>query len=929
MRSNDASTFQRQEYKAGLACQAMKLPDVPQAGTSGPPLFNVVTHTVVVKKCLGKCIKKSLLPEQAARLAALIDEYTTMASKMARRASLMFLYFVVRTHEAGGKMTDLDAVKDGEWKKWLRIGLNEFGEIWQQDSPRLAQNPATGKFHSDVMPSAQAFPRVEEYFAEVRDLLGSDLGLGHVPLYFDRVLGHAAIGFKTAVINTLTVHFISKLARLCKNIARDVEGLNGHKVLQAVRSGEVPDTWPSHVADFVKEARSQLKLPAGTTLYDDTAIDVVTRFEVNWWMQQHFARLEQRHIAMSPVYGVSRMHVRLDATHLYLLAHHCLQPEKPTEPTPPSLEPQHDCGKRPNKTSHPDTQQRIEALAQWKAKQLLCDEAKAKNARMKQQHKAALEKHRVQYAGYKERMRLFNERLPSYSSLQHDKPNDPVVEQNRRLPVPHFKRERPAEMDEAAWKAEKARRKALRDEVLEERAKERSTAEFKEAATKYAQYENRVHSGGQLLFEPFRDKSVRSGWKVSNSIMTDGVSICITYERSIRVLMQKGKATPCKKKRLPASELPPCDDYDVNATTVVDDTLVLGVDPGRTQIVTVVCIDKDGKKHVWRMSRAQYYSDGGILACNRAQSRRYKGMKPAFQRMAASGALRTARSDDIKNYLVEYNACADAWWKLALARCESRTKMQRYIGKQKAMDRFFSKLFRDVESIAQKVSPNTTIEVAYGSAVKSMPCTGRGEVAAPVGAAYKACCQHFGAKSVSPEWEYGTTQTSWETRKPKEMVFKRFSMDGKEWLDHCSGKRSPFVKDEDKSMVEAANTVAAVKARLRRGGSSSGLDPAINPATGLRRDRDDHQQQTKKRDTRLRYPECRGLRFCPERRMYFDRDEASARAIAGLRCLALQGKGRPSAFSPPKRDQSCSSGSCGEQDAADLRLVDSRTHQAS
>jgi hypothetical protein len=39
------------------------------------------------------------------------------------------------------------------------------------------------------------------------------------------------------------------------------------------------------------------------------------------------------------------------------------------------------------------------------------------------------------------------------------------------------------------------------------------------------------------------------------------------------------------------------------------------------------------------------------------------------------------------------------------------------------------------------------------------------------------------------------------------------------------------------------------------------------------------------------------LRFCPKRRMYYDRDEGSARAIAGLRCLRLQGLGRPSCFS--------------------------------
>jgi hypothetical protein len=55
-------------------------------------------------------------------------------------------------------------------------------------------------------------------------------------------------------------------------------------------------------------------------------------------------------------------------------------------------------------------------------------------------------------------------------------------------------------------------------------------------------------------------------------------------------------------------------------------------------------------------------------------------------------------------------------------------------------------------------------------------------------------------------------------------------------------------------------------------------------------------QRRKKRDAEMRYIECRGLRFCPERRKHYDRDASSARAIAGLRCLKLKGFGRPTIF---------------------------------
>jgi hypothetical protein len=56
------------------------------------------------------------------------------------------------------------------------------------------------------------------------------------------------------------------------------------------------------------------------------------------------------------------------------------------------------------------------------------------------------------------------------------------------------------------------------------------------------------------------------------------------------------------------------------------------------------------------------------------------------------------------------------------------------------------------------------------------------------------------------------------------------------------------------------------------------------------------KEKKKEKEQEMRYIECRGLRFCPEMRKYYDRDASSARAIAGLRCLKLKGLGRPSIF---------------------------------
>ena len=181
---------------------------------------------------------------------------------------------------------------------------------------------------------------------------------------------------------------------------------------------------------------------------------------------------------------------------------------------------------------------------------------------------------------------------------------------------------------------------------------------------------------------------------------------------------------------------------------------MLGVDPGRTQIVTVLCIDSKGKKHTWRLSRGQYYAEGCILSENKRQSKRYENIQPHFARLLLDGgSLRTDKSEDVKKYIEWYKLHETEWWAVALRKAESRGKMQRYIGKKSVLTKFFNKLKKEATKLLEA---GQRIEVAYGSAVMSMPCTGRGEVAAPVGAAHKACKEAFGAENVSAEWEFKT-----------------------------------------------------------------------------------------------------------------------------------------------------------------------------
>ena len=113
--------------------------------------------------------------------------------------------------------------------------------------------------------------------------------------------------------------------------------------------------------------------------------------------------------------------------------------------------------------------------------------------------------------------------------------------------------------------------------------------------------------------------------------------------------------------------------------------------------------------------------------------------------------------------------------------------------------------------------------------------------------------------------------------------------EGKAVLCHSSGKRPPtVVKEEDRLIVTGMLQESKERGKRRR---------SLNVGSKIVRDNFFMKKnENEKKEQEMRYIECRGLRFCPERRKYYDRDASSARAIAGLRCLRLKGLGRPSIF---------------------------------
>ena len=396
---------------------------------------------------------------------------------------------------------------------------------------------------------------------------------------------------------------------------------------------------------------------------------------------------------------------------------------------------------------------------------------------------------------------------------------------------------------------------------------------------------------GAVCASLFKDfvKKMRSkqGWIFDCSVATDGVSISLQYSKTVRVLKGPRKKYKKPEKKKDDKEQIVWEDYDrhlpTNMKLLSDDVIVLGLDPGRCNMVTItyLYVDETTKKtesRCWKLKRGAYYAMSGIKTLNSKKRSRYASLIPKWNELGGpTTSLSTAYPEDIKSYIQKYDVLSEDWWSLALKRRESWDNLQRYAGKRSVVDSFFSM----VKSQMKEKYPNHRFIIAYGSAVLSMKATGKGEAAVPVHENFKACQRIF-KDDAQVQYEFRSTMVDWETAKKKEMVYKTFFYENgvsMERLCHTTAKQAPYVKNEDVDAVCAYGLYAKKKDKRRKGG-----------------DRLFVSDQTDKEDKKFRYPEVRGLRFSPEDSMYRDRDQEAALTIGRLRCMSLKGLPTPFPF---------------------------------
>ena len=831
------------------------------------PAFETKTNYSIVKCALRKVTNI----EDAAdfeRFRDKIDELVNIISRMYRRTSIALAHHIVCALEEGRHIPDLDNQKDTYWKRWLTIGMPEFEfpESEHIEECRVGIVPASNgavRFRIQVVAVSDR-DDIRAHFDEIKDRVGNVLGEGvrvgivvtsedtvsvrfdlgvyvkELPsAYFDQVLNYAGHTLKTMVCNNAYVPLFPRLTRLSKNM---LESLKRDGLKTSIRNFDVMNAIRSgNAGGFPGKLLSWVEL-VRSELGAGPGVRLYDDYAEKVLGFVGAVRFNA---------WMQSWFVRLGVKRLKLMPIFRVQ--------------------------------RAHVRLDTKTLNLLAKEIMPDSAMVKELHKIeSVSKKDAKKGGFGHKNPdKINEWFPSKPSKKRksDFDNDGDYEKYRQALAKY-------DADVAAVK---------------------STPRYIEQKERHDAYVAAKTSVAASLFRTLPNK--KAPWAFDGSVMTDGVSISIGYSKTMRVKKKRTKekksATDSATRSSSSSSAAEGDrakEWDRNLPTSTDDTLVCGLDPGRSNLANVSYLYEhvDDRGNVrresknFKLTRGRYRTESGIRLEDELKVGRWKDMKTSWNGLMADGAsLRTNDSANISTYLDAYKDISGNWWALALKRRESRSNLHRYIGKRKVLDKFFA----DIDKKLSSKFPDKRVEMAYGSAIVGMKPTGPGEVAVPTSSTFLACKRIFKDRVCIVDENF-TTKISWETGKVKELVFLEpyHDDDGIEWhMAHTDTKRAPKVMDEDTRVVSAWFEARAAREKRRKRGivDTAAVDNGTSRPAHVDTEAADNKVWS------LRYPEIRGLRFCPERRMYFDRDQSASLAIARLRTQERLGLPRPSPFCRP------------------------------
>ena len=202
-------------------------------------------------------------------------------------------------------------------------------------------------------------------------------------------------------------------------------------------------------------------------------------------------------------------------------------------------------------------------------------------------------------------------------------------------------------------------------------------------------------------------------------IETDGVALCVHFEKSIK------KSTPL------LINLP------------LKDQRVIAFDPGRETILHGVEKLPNGEIKEYKLSRGQYYEESHINLANHKTKKWNAKIQDILDELSAT-TYRTPKIQELLKYIVVYNKHYERYWDQLADRKYAMNRMDVYIHRNQCMDQFF-------QSLQEKDQLEPII--AYGAA--KFNSTGIGEQAVPTTFIGKRCQEYYKMVMID---EYKTSQ---------------------------------------------------------------------------------------------------------------------------------------------------------------------------
>lgn len=275
--------------------------------------------------------------------------------------------------------------------------------------------------------------------------------------------------------------------------------------------------------------------------------------------------------------------------------------------------------------------------------------------------------------------------------------------------------------------------------------------------------------------------------RFTGTIQTDGVSLCVHYERPS---LRPAEEVAAKAKSRPKKSAPTTVDTVHASIPRRPGDRVIGVDPGRSTLFMGVERTEDGFV-THKLSRPRYYQEAGIVEARRKTEGWSAGIRPALDALSLC-THKGASLSGFARYVDTVQAHSDALWGEYLKRRYARQRLTAYSGKQRVLARFLAGL---------DDGSGRRVLLAYGDG--SVGSGGPGEQSVPCTRLLRECKRRFAVQMVD---EFRTSQVHAESQTRLARVVRGGrTLRGLKWCGSTRDSNSKFVDRDVNAALNILN----------------------------------------------------------------------------------------------------------------------------